>query len=46
MKDQFDPWQVVSRQIFPPYSLLLISTAFVVVNGIGCLGVTGVVKDF
>ena len=40
--DQFDPWQVVPRQIFTPYSGLLISTAFVVVSCGGCLGVTGV----
>ena len=35
--DQFDPWQVVPRQVFTPYSRLLISTAFVVVSPIGCL---------
>ena len=40
--DQFDPWQVVPRQVFTPYSRLLISTAFVVVNRVGCLGITGV----
>ena len=28
----FDPWQVVPRQAFTPYSRLLISTAFVVVS--------------
>ena len=37
--DQFDPRQVVLRQIFTPYSRLLIST---VVSRIGSLGVTGV----
>ena len=40
--DQFDPWQVVHRQVFTSYSRLLISTAFVVVSLYGCLGVTGV----
>ena len=40
--DQFDPWQVVPRQVFTPFSRLLISTALVVVSGVGCLGVTGV----
>ena len=39
---QFDPWQVVPRQIFTPYSRLLISTAFVVVSRVGCLGESGV----
>ena len=43
--DQFDLWQVVPRQVFTPYSCLLISTAFVVVSYVGCLGVTGVVND-
>ena len=28
--DQFDPWQVVPRQVFTPYSRLLISVAFVI----------------
>ena len=42
--DQFDTWQVVPRQVFTPYSRLLISTAFVVVSHMGCLGVSGVVK--
>ena len=28
--DEFDPWQIVPRQIFTTYSRLLISTAFVV----------------
>ena len=41
--DQFDPWQVVPRQVFIPYSHLLISTAFVVVSPVGYLGVTGVI---
>ena len=36
--DQFDPWQVVPRQVFKPCSRLLISTAFVVVSRVGCLG--------
>ena len=40
--DQFDPWQVLPRQVFTHYSHLLISTAFVVVSRIGCLGVSGV----
>ena len=40
--DQFDPWQVVSRQVFTPYSRLLISVAFDVVSRVDCLGVTGV----
>ena len=35
--DQFDPWQVVPRQVFTPYSHLLISTEFVFVSRIGCL---------
>ena len=35
--DQFDPWQVVPKQVFKPYSRLLISTAFVVVSQVGCL---------
>ena len=39
--DQFDPWQVVPRQVFAPYSRLLISIVFVVVSRLGCLGVTG-----
>ena len=41
-KDQFDPWQVVPRKLFTSYSCLLISTAFVVVSCVGCLGVSGV----
>ena len=40
---QFDPWQVVPRQVFTPYSHLLISTVIVVVSHIGCLEVTGVI---
>ena len=40
--DQTDPWQVVPRQVFTPHSRLLISTVFVVVSRVGCLGVTGV----
>ena len=38
--DQFDPWQDVPRQAFTPYSRLLISTAYVVISRVGCLGVT------
>ena len=34
--------QVLSRQVFTPYSLPLISAAFVVVSCIDCLGITGV----
>ena len=34
----------VPGQVFTPYSRLLISTAFVIVSRIGCLGVTGVNK--
>ena len=41
-RNQFDPSQVVSRQVFTLYSHLLISTAFVVVNRVGCFGVSGV----
>ena len=41
--DQTDPWQVVPRQVFTPYNRLLISTAFVVVSRVGCLGETGVI---
>ena len=40
--DQFDPWQVAPRQVFTPYSRLLISTVFDVVSRVGCLGVSGV----
>ena len=37
--DQFDPWQVVPRQVFnTAYSRLLISTVFVVVSRVGCFG--------
>ena len=32
------------RQVFTPYSRLLISNEFVVVSRVGCLGVTGVRK--
>ena len=39
--DQFDPWQIVHRQIFTYYSRLLISTAFGVGSRVGCLGVKG-----
>ena len=39
--DQLDSWQVVPRQVFTPYSHLLISTAFVVASRLSCLGVTG-----
>ena len=45
-KDQLDPWQVVPRQVFSPYSRpysrLLISNAFVFVSHVGYLGVTDV----
>ena len=44
--DQFDPWQVVPRQVFTLYSRLLISTAFVVASRVGCLGVTGVYTPY
>ena len=37
------PWQVVPRQVFIPFSRLLISTAFVVVSSVGCLGVACVI---
>ena len=40
--DQFDPWQVVPRQVFTLYSRLLISIMFVGVSHVGCLGITGV----
>ena len=40
--DQTDPLQVVPRQVYTPYSRLLISTALVVVSRVSCLGVTGV----
>ena len=43
--DQFDPWQIVPRQVFTSYSRLLISTAFVVVSHVGCLGVNGVLSS-
>ena len=33
--DQFDPWQVVPRQVFTPYSRLLISNAFVLAICVG-----------
>ena len=41
--DQFDPCQVVLRQVFTPYSHLMISSAFVVVSRVGCLWVTIVI---
>ena len=41
--DQTDLWQVPPRQVFRPYSRLLISTAFIV-SRVGCLGVTGIGK--
>ena len=43
---QTDMWTVVPRQVFTPYSRLLISTVFVVANCLGCLGVTGVIMGF
>ena len=39
--DHFDPWQVVFNQVFIHCSRLLISTAFVVVSRIVCIGVAG-----
>ena len=42
--DQGDPWKGVPRQVFTRYCRLLISTAFVVVSHVGCLGVTGVLN--
>ena len=39
---QLDPWQVVLRQVFTPYSRLLISSAFVVVSRVGVREITGV----
>ena len=39
---QFDPWQVVPRQVFTTYDFLLISVALVVLCLVGCLWVTGV----
>ena len=36
--DQCDPSQVVPRQVFSPYSRMLISTAFVVISRVCCLG--------
>ena len=39
--DQFDLWQVVPRQVFTPYTHLLISTV-VDVSRVGCLWVTNV----
>ena len=39
---QFDPWHVLPRQVFTPYSRLLISIAFSVVSRVGCLVVNGV----
>ena len=42
--DQFDPWQVVSGQIFTPYSRLFISTVFVVICCVVCLVVNGAVN--
>ena len=44
--DHFDPGQVVLIQVFTPFSRLLISTAFVVVNRVGCLGVTDVLYTY
>ena len=43
--DQSDAWQVVLRQVFTPYSRLLISTAFVVVSRVGCLRLTDVIAN-
>ena len=41
--DQFDPWQVVPRQVFTSHSHLLIATVFVVVSCFSCLGVISVI---
>ena len=35
--DQFNLWQVVSRQVFTPYFCILVSTAFVVVSDLSDL---------
>ena len=43
--DQTDPWQVVPKQVFTPYSPLLISTVFVVVSRVSYLWVTSVQMD-
>ena len=43
--DHFDPLQAVLRQVFTPYCRLLISTAYVVVSCVGCLGVTGLMRS-
>ena len=43
-KNQTDPWQVVSRQMFIPRDYLLISVAFVVLCRVGCLWITGVLN--
>ena len=40
--DQFDPWQVVPRQVFIPSSCLFISTVLVVISPVGCLRIFGV----
>ena len=40
--NQFDPWQVVPRQVLTPYYRLLISTVFIVVCHAGCLRATSV----
>ena len=42
--DQFDPWQVVLRQVFTPYNCLLVSVGCVVLCRVGCLWVTGACK--
>ena len=42
--DQIDPWQVVPRQVFTPYSHLLISIVFIVFSRVGCLGVACVIQ--
>ena len=34
--DQFDLWQVIPKQVFTP----LISTSFIVVSRVGCVGVS------
>ena len=42
--NQFDPWQVVTRQVIAPYDWLFILVAFVVLCRDCCLWVTGAVK--
>ena len=44
--DQTDRGKLFPRQVFTPYFRLLISTAFVVVSRVGCLGVIGVIYNY